>query len=78
MGHHAIIFHGTNGHPQNCWYPWLRRLQQTYDWHAIAGHVGDLCFINSVRDPAAATPHRAGTCATTSAARRSCATRATE
>jgi predicted alpha/beta hydrolase family esterase len=23
MQRHAIILHGTNGHPQNCWYPWL-------------------------------------------------------
>jgi predicted alpha/beta hydrolase family esterase len=21
----AIIFHGTGGHPDNCWYPWLDR-----------------------------------------------------
>ena len=23
MGRRAIIFHGTGGHPDNCWYPWL-------------------------------------------------------
>jgi len=23
MGRRAIIFHGTNGSPDNCWYPWL-------------------------------------------------------
>ena len=23
MKRNAIIFHGTGGHPQNCWYPWL-------------------------------------------------------
>ncbi|MBL6280545.1 alpha/beta hydrolase, partial [Micromonospora fiedleri] len=23
MGRNAIIFHGTGGSPDNCWYPWL-------------------------------------------------------
>src|SRR6266508_503637 len=159
MRRKAIIFHGTGGHPQYCWYPWLGArleargyavelphypglnlepirtflptvlashvfdeatvlvghsggaalllalleqienrvaqailvagyatppntdeepiLQETYDWQSIKAHVSDLYFINSVRDPYAATPSRGGACSRTWAAHRSSAKKVT-
>jgi hypothetical protein len=36
----AIIFHGTGGSPEGCWYRWLdRRLAER--GYAVDGHFGD-------------------------------------
>jgi uncharacterized protein len=38
----AIIFHGTGGHPANCWYGWLGRRLETKGYHVDIPHYPSL------------------------------------
>jgi predicted alpha/beta hydrolase family esterase len=38
----AIIFHGTGGNPNNCWYPWLARQLEQRGYQVEIPHYPDL------------------------------------